>query len=119
MSDLAHSLKTPLAVLRTRLDNDASEAELRAEVDIQLRRMNDLVGYQLGRAASAGRNLFAAPIAIEPPAEQMVRGLQRIYAEPGVVCEVEIEPDAQVDSSAGHTEVMHANTPEEGITGGK
>src|SRR3546814_9416236 len=38
MSDLAHSLKTPLAVLRTRLDNDASEAELREEVDIQLRR---------------------------------------------------------------------------------
>src|SRR3546814_2189063 len=35
MSDLAHSLKTPLAVLRTRLDNDASEAELREEVDIR------------------------------------------------------------------------------------
>ncbi len=31
MSDLAHSLKTPLAVLRTRLDNGASEAELREE----------------------------------------------------------------------------------------
>src|SRR3546814_2319611 len=71
MSDLAHSLKTPLAVLRTRLDNDASEAELREEVDIQLRRMNDLVGYQLGRAASAGPKLFAAPIDIEPHAEQI------------------------------------------------
>src|SRR3546814_2778976 len=41
MSDLAHSLKTPLAVLRTRLDNDASEAELREEVDIQLRRSEE------------------------------------------------------------------------------
>src|SRR3546814_1773476 len=77
MSDLAHSLKTPLAVLRTRLDNDASEAELREEVDIQLRRMNDLVGYQLGRAASAGHKLFAAPIDIEPHAEQIVRGLEK------------------------------------------
>src|SRR3546814_7163029 len=83
MSDLAHSLKTPLAVLRTRLDNDASEAELREEVDIQLRRMNDLVGYQLGRAASAGHKLFAAPIDIEPHAEQIVRGLEKIYADKG------------------------------------
>src|SRR3546814_17122165 len=62
MSDLAHSLKTPLAVLRTRLDNDASEAELREEVDIQLRRMNDLVGYQLGRAASAGHKIGRAHV---------------------------------------------------------
>src|SRR3546814_510238 len=90
MSDLAHSLKTPLAVLRTRLDNDASEAELREEVDIQLRRMNDLVGYQLGRAASAGHKLFAAPIDIEPHAEQIVRGLEKIYADKGVICEFEI-----------------------------
>src|SRR3546814_409185 len=55
MSDLAHSLKTPLAVLRTRLDNDASEAELREEDDIQLRRMNDLVGNQRGRTPPASR----------------------------------------------------------------
>ena len=80
LADLAHSLKTPLAVLRTRLDNDAPEAELREELDTQLRRMNDLVGYQLTRAAAAGHKLFAAPVAIEPHAEQIVRGLEKIYA---------------------------------------
>src|SRR5690606_6994246 len=73
LADLAHSLKTPLAVLRTRLDSGAGEAELREELDTQLRRMNDLVGYQLSRAAAGGHKLFAAPIAIEPHAEQIVR----------------------------------------------
>src|SRR5690606_5693436 len=87
LADLAHSLKTPLAVLRSRLDNDASEAELREEVDTQLRRMNDLVGYQLTRAASGGHKLFAAPVAIEPHAEQIVRGLEKIHAGQGKVCE--------------------------------
>ena len=45
LADLAHSLKTPLAVLRSRLDSEAGEADLREEVDTQLRRMNDLVSY--------------------------------------------------------------------------
>ena len=95
LADLAHSLKTPLAVLRTRLDNPATEAELREELDVQLRRMNDLVGYQLTRAAAAGHKLFAAPVAIEPHAEQIVRGLEKIYAGKGTVCEFDIEAEAR------------------------
>lgn len=58
LADLAHSLKTPLAVLRTQLDSGASENELREELDVQLRRMNNLVSYQLARAASSGHKLF-------------------------------------------------------------
>jgi two-component system sensor histidine kinase PhoQ len=77
LADLAHSLKTPLAVLRARLDHPGPESELREEVDVQLRRMNDLVSYQLARAARSGHQLFAAPIAIEPHAEQIVKGLER------------------------------------------
>ncbi len=42
LADLAHSLKTPIAVLRTQLDSGASERDLHEEMDVQLRRMNDL-----------------------------------------------------------------------------
>lgn len=109
MADLAHSLKTPLAVLRTRLDSDASERELREEVETQLRRMNDLVGYQLGRGASAGHKLFAAPVAIEPHAEQIVRGLEKIYAAKGVVCEFEIDPEARFHGEPGDLQELLGN----------
>jgi two-component system sensor histidine kinase PhoQ len=109
LADLAHSLKTPLAVLRTRLDSGTSDPELREEVETQLRRMNDLVGYQLARAASGGHKLFAAPIAIEPHAEQIVRGLEKIYAAKGVVCEFEIDPETRFHGEPGDLQELLGN----------
>lgn len=115
LADLAHSLKTPLAVLRTRLDSDASAAELREDVDTQLRRMNDLVSYQLARAASGGHKLFAAPVAIEPHAEQIVQGLEKIYARKGVLCEFEIDPEARFHGEAGDLQELLGNLLENGF----
>ena len=62
LADLAHSLKTPIAVLRTQMDSGAGDGALREELDVQLQRMNNLVSYQLARAASSGHKLFSAPL---------------------------------------------------------
>ncbi|HVI25259.1 MAG TPA: ATP-binding protein [Xanthomonadaceae bacterium] len=115
LADLAHSLKTPLAVLRARLDNHAPEHELREEMDVQLKRMNDLVGYQLARAASGGHALFAAPVKIEPHAEQIVRGLEKIYASKGVLCEFEIDPEACFHGEPGDLQELLGNLLENGF----
>jgi two-component system, OmpR family, sensor histidine kinase PhoQ len=109
MADLAHSLKTPLAVLRARLDAGADGPELREEVATQLQRMNDLVSYQLGRAASSGHKLFAAPVDVEPHAEQIVRGLEKIYARKGVICEFEIDPAARFHGEPGDLQELLGN----------
>ena len=109
LADLAHSLKTPLAVLRTRLDSDASEAELREEVGAQVQRMTDMVGYQLSRAATGAHKLFAAPIEIEPHAEQIVRGLEKIHAAKGVLCEFDVDAEARFHGEPGDLQELLGN----------
>ncbi|MES7036251.1 hypothetical protein U6P85_12200, partial [Cutibacterium acnes] len=109
LADLAHSLKTPLAVLRTRLDSHAPEQELREELDIQLRRMNDMVSYQLARAAKSGHTLFAAPVKIEPYAEEIVRGLEKVYARKGVLCEFDIDANAPFHGEPGDLQELLGN----------
>jgi two-component system sensor histidine kinase PhoQ len=109
LSDLAHSLKTPLAVLRTRLDAGATEQELRDEVATQVQRMSEIVSYQLSRAARSGHALFSAPIAIEPRAEEIVGSLEKVYRSKGVVCEFEIDADAKFHGELGDLQELMGN----------
>jgi len=110
MADLAHSLKTPLAVLRTRLDSgDDDAAALRQEVASQCQRMTDLVSYQLGRAASGGHKLFSAPVDIAPHAELIVQGLEKIHAGRGTLCEFDIDSEARFYGEPGDLQELLGN----------
>lgn len=109
LADLAHSLKTPLAVLRAQLDDGVHAIALRDELDTQLRRMNNLVSYQLARAASGGHKLFAAPLPIEPHAEEIVGGLEKVYAAKRVICEFEIDPAARFHGEPGDLQELMGN----------
>ncbi len=109
LSDLAHSLKTPLAVLRSRLEADTGLDELRADVAAQVQRMNEIVSYQLSRAARSGHALFAAPIEIEPRAEEIVAGLEKVYVGKGVLCEFEIDPAARFHGELGDLQELLGN----------
>ncbi len=110
LADLAHSLKTPLAVIRSRLDDPTADGDLlRDEVRMQVQRMNDIVSYQLARAASRGHALFAQPIAIQPHAEQIVTSLEKVYADKGVICEFELDEDMQFYGEPGDLQELLGN----------
>ena len=119
LSDLAHSLKTPLAVLRTRLDAGASEAELRREVGVQVQRMSEIVGYQLSRAARSGHALFSAPIAIEPRAEEIVASLEKVYLNKGVFCEFDVDAESSFYGELGDLQELLGNMLENAFKWGK
>lgn len=101
MSDLAHSLKTPLAVLRNELESGMSEASLRETVGQQVQRMHDIVNYQLSRATASRHQVFSAPLEVEPAAEGIVTSLEKVYAAKGVLCEFEIDPRARFFGAQG------------------
>ncbi|MEO8810630.1 MAG: ATP-binding protein [Rhodanobacter sp.] len=95
LADLAHSLKTPLAVIRSQLESTASDdGSRRASVLDQVRRMNELVAYQLARAATSGRQTFASAVPIAAHAEDLVQGLEKVYAAKNVLCEFDFEVGA-------------------------
>jgi two-component system sensor histidine kinase PhoQ len=101
LDDLAHSLKTPLAVMRNQLESGAGGDELRWTVLEQTGRMDQIVAYQLSRAATSGHTTFAAPILIQPHAEEIVASLEKVYADKNILCEFDIDPRAQFYGEQG------------------
>ncbi|MEP6824577.1 MAG: ATP-binding protein, partial [Ramlibacter sp.] len=77
LSFLAHSLKTPLAVLRNAL---VQPAELPATVAQEVDRMDHIVQHQLGRAAASGAARFVPRLALAPVAHRIRDSLAKVYA---------------------------------------
>jgi two-component system sensor histidine kinase PhoQ len=94
LGNLAHSLKTPLAVLRGAVDGDVNATALRALAREQLTGMTRLIEYQLQRAAASGRTPLAAPVAVKPVAEGIVAALTKVYADKDV--RITLDADASV-----------------------
>lgn len=76
LADLAHSLKTPLAVLR----NAADQPELLPDtVSEQSLRMMRIVERQLQRAGAANHAATTPPITIVPIAARIIASLHKVY----------------------------------------
>ncbi len=101
LGDLAHSLKTPLAVVRSELDSEHDSQTVRTAVEEQVARMNQIVAYQLSRAAATGHQTFAAPVPIAACAEEIVQSLEKVYASKNILCEFEIDDAANFYGERG------------------
>jgi two-component system sensor histidine kinase PhoQ len=101
LADLAHSLKTPLAVLRNELESGESGEPMRWAVLEQAGRMEQIVAYQLARAAASGHTTFVTPIPVQPHADEVVASLEKVYAAKNILCEFEIAPGARFYGETG------------------
>jgi len=90
LADLAHSLKTPLAVMRGALDTGAEPETLRRLCDEQLGRMEQIVSHQLSRAASSGARLPGAAVSVATVTERLVNALRKVYRDKGVVFALDV-----------------------------
>ena len=90
LGDLAHSLKTPLAVLQSSL---SGKGEKTAEVlQDQIKRMNTIVEYQLQRAATSGSTGIGKQVEVETVLTRLTDSLQKVYNDKA--CQLEVHVDS-------------------------
>jgi two-component system, OmpR family, sensor histidine kinase PhoQ len=98
LGNLAHSLKTPLAVMRSSLPAAPAAGVLAGEID----RMNAIVEHQLKRAAASGGALLGqAPVELAPLAADLRAALLKVYAGKDLVIELAVAPAAQFIGDRG------------------
>ncbi|TQV68316.1 two-component sensor histidine kinase [Exilibacterium tricleocarpae] len=92
LADLAHSLKTPLAVIRgsvTASRGQSPDPTLNEQID----RMDQIVSHQLQRATLNSRTLVARATAVAPVVQRLSQALDKVYSAKGIVFEAGIEED--------------------------
>ena len=105
LGNLAHSLKTPLAVMRASLHGTAAgTGPVSAEID----RMSGIIEHQLKRAAASGGALFGqAPVEVAQVASELRGTLVRVYAAKDLVIELAVASGTQFIGDRGDlTEVV-------------
>jgi len=91
LADLAHSLKTPLSVIKALLDDPSCQGELRHQVTQQLTRLNQSVSYHLKRPIHQPAYLKQSWCAILPCAKRLTNALSKVYAEKKIVVTLAIK----------------------------
>ena len=98
LGNLAHSLKTPLAVMRSSLPATPAAAGIGREID----RMNGIIEHQLKRAAASGGALLGqAPVELGPLAADLRAALLKVYAHKDLSLELAVSSAAQFSGDRG------------------
>ncbi|MDG1751636.1 MAG: ATP-binding protein [Thalassotalea sp.] len=88
LSDLAHSLKTPLAVLQGQLAvEDVKQSQN------QLDEINLMIEHQLKRAQSAGQSSWHLGVKIAPCVDKLVNSLKKIYQDKGLSFKLNLQDE--------------------------
>jgi two-component system sensor histidine kinase PhoQ len=92
MDDLAHSLKTPLAVLTglgDRRQIDPVQIETLRE---QTSRMNQIVSYQLQKTSSVSETSISKPVDLVTIIEKLLSALEKVYLEKSMRLDLSLPP---------------------------
>jgi two-component system sensor histidine kinase PhoQ len=105
LGNLAHSLKTPIAILSGLDYGDQNQAE----VDQQLGSMRTIIDYQLQSASAVGRTRFARPLAVYDVSQDIMSSLRKLYAHKGLTLEFSMPQSVQFFGDKGDWMEMLGN----------
>ncbi len=92
LGDLAHSLKTPLAVLR---QQSAAAVSDRALLEEQIARMDQLIGYQLQRAVASSPHRLQQKMVLRPLVDKLIATFAKVYFDKQPQFRADIAPDCE------------------------
>jgi two-component system sensor histidine kinase PhoQ len=97
LADLAHSLKTPVTILRNEWtrrfrvgEAEGSESDLDDATLSQLDEIEQKITYQLERAVLQSSPLVQVPIAVEPVVQGLIRAMNKMFREKTVVWDIDL-----------------------------
>ena len=98
LADLAHSLKTPLAILRGCVESFSDNKET---VQEQISRINQIVEYQLQRAAAKGEHKTSKTVDVSIVINKIIASLSKVYIDKGINFELTIPEQCLVYCEEG------------------
>jgi two-component system sensor histidine kinase PhoQ len=101
LADLTHSLKTPLAVLRGLAESEKAPTETRQLIESEVGRMDNIVEYQLQKAAAAGRISLTKGVAILTLTQRLLESLRKVYSDKSISYSVDIDEEAMFMGEEG------------------
>lgn len=91
LGNLAHSLKTPLAVMRSALGGSTEPAVLRRQFAGEVERMQGIIEHQLRRAATSGGQVIGQePVPVAPVVQELRAALLKVHARKDFAIETSI-----------------------------
>ncbi|NND44465.1 MAG: hypothetical protein HKN58_04010 [Xanthomonadales bacterium] len=91
LDSLAHSLKTPLAVIRSHMPGNGRDDS--AAVQEAVDDMQHLIASRLERAAASTRRTLGAPVNVGTQAERIIATLRKVHSHELKTVDVKIPPD--------------------------
>jgi signal transduction histidine kinase len=110
--DLAHGLKTPLAVLAQEADRAEAvgQHEVAGAISLQVEKMRRQIEFHLVHARAAGSgDLPGVRCPVLPSVEGLTRTLLRIYAARGLAMQVDVQPGHFIRGQQEDLEEMLGN----------
>lgn len=124
LGDLAHSLKTPLSVIRsvvdkTKTDRTSTNIEVfNNSIDEQVDRMANIVNHQLSRA-KLSKASFLSLLKVAPLCQRIVTAVEKVYQEKKIECILDLDENISYPAQEGDLMEIFGNLIENAFKYGK
>ncbi|VAW93251.1 Sensor histidine kinase PhoQ [hydrothermal vent metagenome] len=99
LADLAHSLKTPLAVINGALHE--LDDKSRQSIQEQVQRMDNIISHQLQRAATAGSSSIRKSIEVKIIVNKISKALNKVYRDKNIQFDIHMPDNLQIRVDEG------------------